>query len=140
VKEHTNFPHNNNLRHHLCGRLERSPCSRAFPHLYLPCQKHRSKTMSFPGPLGSKRRRMRSGGSVTANPTEIVEEGNISEQKTTQTSKCKGASTIPIFLKSTSHSCMIHLVLLSEGLLSQFAAAWLLHCARFYWLSSTVLA
>jgi hypothetical protein len=55
--------------------------------------------MSFPGPLGSKRRRMRSGGSVTANPTEIVDD-NISEQKTTQTSKCKGASTIPIFLKS----------------------------------------
>jgi hypothetical protein len=61
---------------------------------------------NFPGPLGSKRRRMRSGGNVStqtnnaprgdpANPIE-----NISEQKTTQTSKCKGATTIPIFLKS----------------------------------------
>jgi hypothetical protein len=81
--------------------------------------------VTFPGPLGTKRRRMRSGGNVstlTNNgsgvggdggngngglPTSIIttsvvpeQEENISEEKTTQTSKCKGATTIPIFLKS----------------------------------------
>ena len=62
--------------------------------------------MNFPGPLGSKRRRMRSGGNVSSQknnvPPQDVE--NVSEQKTTQTSNCKGASTIPIFLKSKCHS------------------------------------
>lgn len=60
---------------------------------------------TFPDPLGTKRRRMRSGGNVsTANnnepkvqdPTDV----SVSEEKTVQTSKCKGATTIPIFLKS----------------------------------------
>jgi hypothetical protein len=83
--------------------------------------------LTFPGPLGTKRRRMRSGGNVSTQtnnggngvggdgnsgngglPTSIIttnvlptQEENISEEKTTQTSKCKGATTIPIFLKST---------------------------------------
>ena len=85
-------------------------------------------SLNFPGPLSTKRRRMRSGGGATStgvvantgNATAVTEqvplepmlsaaqseasiinnEENISEQKTTQTSKCKGATTIPIFLKS----------------------------------------
>ena len=95
--------------------------------------------LTFPGPIGSKRRRMRSGGNVStvtnngvvttiggaagggpptssiittttttpsSDPTPpmgkspLDENSNISEEKTTQTSKCKGATTIPIFLKS----------------------------------------
>jgi hypothetical protein len=60
--------------------------------------------MNFPGPVGAKRRRMRSGGNVSiqssSSPPSPVE--NISEEKTSQTSKCKGAKTIPIFLKSKS--------------------------------------
>ena len=87
-------------------------------------------SLTFPGPLSTKRRRMRSGGAGTNNgnvtttgsPAEQLQlepsletsaadqsvgsigmmndDENISEQKTTQTSKCKGATTIPIFLKS----------------------------------------
>jgi hypothetical protein len=96
-------------------------------------------SLSFPGPLSTKRRRMRSGGGATLtnnnssmngdatgnsnndlpssistqpqpspppqsddvmNTNNNYDEENISEQKTTQTSKCKGATTIPIFLKS----------------------------------------
>lgn len=60
--------------------------------------------MKFPGPLGSKRRRMRSGGGVstlTNNTARIEDTPNVSEEKMAQTSKCKGATTIPIFLKST---------------------------------------
>ena len=60
--------------------------------------------LNFPGPIGTKRRRMRSGGNVSTltnnAPKSLDEVENISEQKTTQTSKCKGATTIPIFLKS----------------------------------------
>ena len=60
--------------------------------------------LNFPGPIGTKRRRMRSGGGVSTAtnnaPKQFDEVENISEQKTTQTSKCKGATTIPIFLKS----------------------------------------
>jgi hypothetical protein len=38
--------------------------------------------------------------SSSSPPPEGDEEENVSEQKTTQTSKCKNATTIPIFLKS----------------------------------------
>ena len=55
---------------------------------------------NFPGPIGTKRRRMRSGGNVSTVTNKIPKVENISEEKTTQTSKCKGATTIPIFLKS----------------------------------------
>jgi methyl coenzyme M reductase subunit C-like uncharacterized protein (methanogenesis marker protein 7) len=61
--------------------------------------------VNFPGPIGTKRRRMRSGGNVStlSNDAPVLE--NISEEKTTQTSKCKGATTIPIFLKSKLENC-----------------------------------
>lgn len=71
--------------------------------------------MNFPGPLGTKRRRMRSGGNVStvsnkkkndndddAPQMDNDEVGDIAAEKVTQTSKCKGATTIPIFLKSKS--------------------------------------
>lgn len=58
--------------------------------------------LNFPGPVGTKRRRMRSGGGVSTltnnNPKTI--EDIEDEEKQAQTSKCKGATTIPIFLKS----------------------------------------
>jgi len=62
---------------------------------------------NFPGPIGTKRRRMRSGGGVSTS-TNNVPKGKVtvdddddsSGERTTQTSKCKGATTIPIFLKS----------------------------------------
>jgi hypothetical protein len=56
--------------------------------------------MNFPGPIGTKRRRMRSGGNVSSLGNDAPMLENISEEKTTQTSKCKGTTTIPIFLKS----------------------------------------
>lgn len=54
--------------------------------------------INFPNMLGTKRRRMRSGGNVstTANNTPK----SVSDEKTAETSRCKGANTIPIFLKS----------------------------------------
>lgn len=72
---------------------------------------------SFPGPLGSKRRRMRSGGNVSTlsnnnthfnNPppvppsildpaAEDMDDDSMNEGKS---AKCKGTTTIPIFLKS----------------------------------------
>ena len=67
---------------------------------------HTPGKLNFPGPIGTKRRRMRSGGNVSTgsnNTSKRLDEvENISEQTTTQTSKCKGATTIPIFLKSKS--------------------------------------
>jgi hypothetical protein len=70
-----------------------------------------SGKFSFPGPIGTKRRRMRSGGNVStlSNNTSkskpaVDEDDDDSEPKTTQTSKCKGATTIPIFLKSKYQS------------------------------------
>ena len=67
---------------------------------------HQTPKLNFPGPIGTKRRRMRSGGNVSTashnTPKQFDEVENISEQKVTQTSKCKGATTIPIFLKSKS--------------------------------------
>jgi hypothetical protein len=57
--------------------------------------------ITFPNMLGTKRRRMRSGGNVstqTNNTPKVV--SNDDEEKTAETSRCKGANTIPIFLKS----------------------------------------
>jgi hypothetical protein len=65
-----------------------------------------SGKFNFPGPIGTKRRRMRSGGNVstmsnnTSKSKSIDDDDDDGEPKTTQTSKCKGATTIPIFLKS----------------------------------------
>jgi hypothetical protein len=63
--------------------------------------------INFAGMVGAKRRRMRSGGNVStlANnaPKHDIDYSAMDdddEEKTTQTSKCKGATTIPIFLKS----------------------------------------
>jgi len=63
--------------------------------------------INFAGMVGAKRRRMRSGGNVStltnntpkseADPSAMRED----DEKTAQTSKCKGATTIPIFLKKT---------------------------------------
>lgn len=65
--------------------------------------------INFAGMVGAKRRRMRSGGNVSTlasgnSPKEgsgpEPEEMEDDDEKTAQTSKCKGATTIPIFLKS----------------------------------------
>jgi hypothetical protein len=80
--------------------------------------------INFAGMVGPKRRRMRSGGNVSTltnnNAKTNMMGGNNSidedpemdpmmddeddddDEKTAQTSKCKGATTIPIFLKSKS--------------------------------------
>ncbi|KAL7580813.1 hypothetical protein ACA910_001090 [Epithemia clementina (nom. ined.)] len=77
---------------------------------------------NFPGPVGTKRRRMRSGGNVSTitnnnapsisppvfdrdslaeeDVVTLAEADDVGE-KVVQTSKCKGATTIPIFLKKT---------------------------------------
>jgi hypothetical protein len=84
---------------------------------------------SFAGMVGAKRRRMRSGGNVSTLPGPGANNSNSNsnntttttttttndpdikgedpdmsldsdDEKTTQTSKCKGSTTIPIFLKS----------------------------------------
>jgi hypothetical protein len=82
---------------------------------------------SFAGMVGAKRRRMRSGGNVSTLPGPSANNSNSNttttttttttndpdikgedpdmsldsdDEKTTQTSKCKGSTTIPIFLKS----------------------------------------
>ena len=61
--------------------------------------------IDFPNMLGPKRRRMRSGGNVSTATNNVPT--SISEEKTAETSRCKGVSTIPIFLKSKSmHSNM----------------------------------
>jgi len=60
--------------------------------------------VSFSNMVGPKRRRMRSGGNVstiTNNTPKDVMSSSIDDEKTVQTSKCKGATTIPIFLKKT---------------------------------------
>ena len=70
-----------------------------------------SGKINFAGMVGAKRRRMRSGGNVSTltnnvpkNDTEFDpmddDEDDDDDEKTAQTSKCKGATTIPIFLKS----------------------------------------
>mmetsp|Transcript_9156 Transcript_9156/g.14077 ORF Transcript_9156/g.14077 Transcript_9156/m.14077 type:complete len:426 (+) Transcript_9156:185-1462(+) len=56
--------------------------------------------INFPNMLGTKRRRMRSGGNVST-ATNNTPKGNIDDEKTAETSRCKGANTIPIFLKKT---------------------------------------
>jgi len=66
--------------------------------------------VDFSGMVGPKRRRMRSGGNVSTlsnntakeMPTTSTLSPNIDDEKTVQTSKCKGSTTIPIFLKSES--------------------------------------
>eukprot|EP00977_Amphora_coffeiformis_P009327 scaffold2120_cov169-Amphora_coffeaeformis.AAC.9 len=61
-------------------------------------------SFKFPGPVGSKRRRMRSGGNVSTQsnnePVVTLAEADDVGEMIVQTSKCKGATTIPIFLKS----------------------------------------
>ena len=66
--------------------------------------------LNFPGPIGTKRRRMRSGGNVStitnnapvqaslAPSLEDDDEDDMSDSKAG--GKCKGVTTIPIFLKS----------------------------------------
>lgn len=78
--------------------------------------------INFAGMVGAKRRRMRSGGNVSTlnnsspksnhaidsikdeEPSEIDhmldDDDDEDDEKTAPTSKCKGATTIPIFLKS----------------------------------------
>ena len=76
---------------------------------------------NFPGPVGTKRRRMRSGGTISnlnnnaaavpssdllgdpldQAPIVTLAEADDVGEKVVQTSKCKGATTIPIFLKKT---------------------------------------
>lgn len=66
--------------------------------------------INFAGMVGAKRRRMRSGGNVStltnnspkneADFDPMDDEDDDDDEKTAQTSKCKGATTIPIFLKS----------------------------------------
>lgn len=59
-------------------------------------------TINFPNMLGtSKRRRMRSGGNVSAktNNYPAGSEDNA-DTEPEASAKCKGATTIPIFLKS----------------------------------------
>jgi hypothetical protein len=62
-----------------------------------------SGKLTFPGPIGAKRRRMRSGGnaSTVTNNSPGITDGSESEPKTS--GKCKGGTTIPIFLKSKYH-------------------------------------
>ena len=58
---------------------------------------------NFAGMAGAKRRRIRSGGTNNASKRDVDEDPDAvddDEEKTVQTSKCKGATTIPIFLKS----------------------------------------
>ena len=60
--------------------------------------------ISFPNMIGAKRRRMRSGGNVSTGMNNLPAGGskspNLNEEKVAETSRCKGATTIPIFLKS----------------------------------------
>mmetsp|Transcript_22500 Transcript_22500/g.51879 ORF Transcript_22500/g.51879 Transcript_22500/m.51879 type:complete len:80 (-) Transcript_22500:1279-1518(-) len=58
--------------------------------------------IKFPNMLGTKRRRMRSGGNVsTATNNTPKSADDFTDDKTAETSRCKGATTIPIFLKKT---------------------------------------
>jgi len=66
--------------------------------------------VDFSNMVGPKRRRMKSGGNVSTltnnSPKEIPSSNSnmsssIDDEKTVQTSKCKGSTTIPIFLKKT---------------------------------------
>jgi hypothetical protein len=75
--------------------------------------------INFAGMVGAKRRRMRSGGNVStltnnspkgaegggpsSFPASLDTSGMMDDEKTAQTSKCKGATTIPIFLKSKTN-------------------------------------
>ena len=72
--------------------------------------------ISFPNHLGAKRRRMRSGGNVSTqtnnSPKKQQANVDLDEEKTSETSRCKGATTIPIFLKSECHRHIEQLFLL----------------------------
>mmetsp|Transcript_23459 Transcript_23459/g.55548 ORF Transcript_23459/g.55548 Transcript_23459/m.55548 type:complete len:86 (+) Transcript_23459:302-559(+) len=60
--------------------------------------------VDFANMVGPKRRRMRSGGNVSTlsnNNQKEIPSSSIDDEKTAQTSKCKGSTTIPIFLKKT---------------------------------------
>mmetsp|Transcript_22787 Transcript_22787/g.56462 ORF Transcript_22787/g.56462 Transcript_22787/m.56462 type:complete len:465 (+) Transcript_22787:100-1494(+) len=64
--------------------------------------------VDFSNMVGPKRRRMRSGGNVSTitnnAPKEMqssVMTTSVEDEKLVQTSKCKGSTTIPIFLKKT---------------------------------------
>lgn len=59
--------------------------------------------INFPNMLGTKRRRMRSGGNVSTASNNAPKKSSLDDEKLAETSQCKGANTIPIFLKSTSH-------------------------------------
>ena len=62
--------------------------------------------ITFPNHLGAKRRRMRSGGNVSTLTNNTPKTSNdMGDEKTVETSRCKGATTIPIFLKSELHQC-----------------------------------
>ena len=62
--------------------------------------------VDFSNMVGPKRRRMRSGGNVSTitnnTPKDVTSSmpTSIDDEKTVQTSKCKGSTAIPIFLKS----------------------------------------
>ena len=56
--------------------------------------------INFPNMLGTKRRRMRSGGNVSTATNNTPKKSDLGDEKTAETSRCKGANTIPIFLKS----------------------------------------
>jgi hypothetical protein len=68
--------------------------------------------INFAGMVGAKRRRMRSGGNASTISNKAPKHpepeddpdldllDDDDDEKTAQTSKCKGATTIPIFLKS----------------------------------------
>ena len=56
--------------------------------------------INFKGMVGAKRRRMSGGSSKASDSQTDLGMDNDDDEKTTQTCKCKGATTIPIFLKS----------------------------------------
>jgi hypothetical protein len=61
--------------------------------------------VDFSNMVGPKRRRMRSGGNVSTITNNTSKEipsttASVDDEKLIQTSKCKGSTTIPIFLKS----------------------------------------
>jgi len=57
--------------------------------------------INFPNMLGTKRRRMRSGGNSSTATNNTTKKSCQDDEKTAETSRCKGANTIPIFLKKT---------------------------------------
>lgn len=90
---------------------------------------------NFPGPIGTKRRRMRSGGNVSTATNNVPKKGSSilddddDDPKTAQTSKCKGATTIPIFLKSKCFQCC---ALVNDGGLSWCWSVWAWAPAKYH--------